>query len=223
MSDNTTQVVQEFGVGAFPRRFLNWLRSLSFLQRQEEWDSAHAGDIDRGGLKPDENAPDFSLPRVGGGKYSLSDCRGQRVLLVFVQAGCQLCRDIAPELNRLQRSRKVRVLVINRARPHEAGLWADEMLAAFPVLVQSGPDVSKEYEVHATPFAFLIDEQGRIASSGSVRQLRHVDFILNAAARRKSERQPTAADGLPRLPRAGWRSKLQRREQRSPSCVRHTN
>ena len=39
--------------------------------------------IEKRGIQPGEMAPDFELPRVGGGTLRLSDMRGKPVLLHF--------------------------------------------------------------------------------------------------------------------------------------------
>lgn len=39
--------------------------------------------IEKRGIQPGEMAPDFELPRVGGGTLRLSDLRGKPVLLHF--------------------------------------------------------------------------------------------------------------------------------------------
>jgi hypothetical protein len=41
------------------------------------------GTIEKRGIRPDEPAPDFELPRVGGGTLRLSDQRDQPTLLHF--------------------------------------------------------------------------------------------------------------------------------------------
>ena len=55
------------------------------------------------------------------------------------------------------------------------------MDAAFPVLAQQQFAVSKRYEMYATPFAFLIDERGVIASRGIINNGQHIGFVLSAA------------------------------------------
>jgi len=45
----------------------------------------------------------------------------------------------------------------------------------------AGGWVSKRYETFVTPFAFLIDEQGVIASKGIVNNGQHIDFVLSGA------------------------------------------
>ena len=132
------------------------------------------------------------LPSTDGSMISLSDYAGRRMLLVFVQAGCEPCHKIAPELNRLQRAGDVQVLVINRALPEDAVEWAAEVRAAFPVLVQDGLEISKKYQVFATPFAFLIDEWGMIASSGIVNSRQQIGFVIDAAEKRTAPNAETA-------------------------------
>jgi hypothetical protein len=53
--------------------------------------------------------------------------------------------------------------------------------ARFPVLVQERFAVSKQYEVYATPFAFLIDEHGVIASKGIINNKQYLGYVLAGA------------------------------------------
>jgi methylamine dehydrogenase accessory protein MauD len=162
---------------------LGTLRALGLVQwRLDQLEATRPSRINRDGLKPGRKAPGFTLPRVDGGECSLDDYAGGRVLLVFVQANCQPCHEIAPALNRLQRSGELEVLAINSAKPDEAQDWAAEVHAGFPVLVQDRLEISKKYQVFATPFAFVIDERGVIASSGIVTSRQQVRFVLDAAA-----------------------------------------
>jgi len=63
--------------------------------------------LKRDGLKAGTPAPDFALPRLDGrGDLSLSELRGQRVLLVFSSPGCGPCNSLAPELERFHRSQR---------------------------------------------------------------------------------------------------------------------
>ena len=190
-----SQIVLWIAVIAVGFLLLGTLRSLGLLQwRIDQLEATRPSKINREGLKSGKTAPDFTLPQVGGGECSLSDYQDRRVFLVFVQAGCQPCHEIAPELNRLERSGELQVLVVNRAEAMDAAEWTDDVGAVFPVLVQDGLDVSKKYQVFATPFAFVIDEQGVVAGSGIVSQRRHIGFVLDAAAKQKAGTQPVAGD-----------------------------
>jgi peroxiredoxin len=132
----------------------------------------------RCGLKVGKKAPDFTLPSVAGGEVSLAEFAGRQVFLVFVQTGCGPCHAVAPDLNRLQRSGKYQVLVVNNGESAAVAKWAKEVHAEFPVLIQDKWTVSKHYEVLATPFAFLIDEQGVIVSKGFISNKQYVRFVL---------------------------------------------
>ena len=135
---------------------------------------------------------------MAGGEISLHDFDGRRVFLVFTQSGCKPCHKVAPELNRLHDAGEVQVLVINNGEAEATRQWAAEVRARFPVLVQQQFSVSKRYEMYATPFAFLIDERGVIASRGIVNNGQHIDFVLSgagaAAKDGQAEAEPAAAE-----------------------------
>src|SRR5439155_8525622 len=122
--------------------------------------------------------PDFTLPAAAGGDVSLHDFAGREVMLVFVQAGCGPCGQVAPELNRLQHKGATAVLAVFNGPPAAARQWAEEVAAAFPVLAQEQLAVSKRYQVFATPFAFLIGGKGVIKSKGIVNSAQHVGYVL---------------------------------------------
>jgi thiol-disulfide isomerase/thioredoxin len=105
----------------------------------------------------------------------------RQVLLVFTQSGCSSCRELVPELNRLQSNGDRQVLVVNNGEAETTREWACQVSARFPVLVQQDFFLSKRYEVFTTPFAFLIDEQGLIASKGIVNSRQHLGFVLGGA------------------------------------------
>jgi methylamine dehydrogenase accessory protein MauD len=161
---------------------LGTLRALGLLRwRLEQLEATTPSRLGRGGLKTGKKAPDFTLPGVGGGEVSLHDFAGRRVLLVFTQSGCGPCHRIVPELNKLQRGGDVQVLVVNNGDLEVTRRWAAESRADFPVLAQEQFSVSKRYEMYATPFAFLIDARGVIASRGLVNNGQHIGFVLSGA------------------------------------------
>jgi hypothetical protein len=72
-------------------------------------------------------------------------------------------------------------LVINNGDLEATRSWAAESGARYPVLAQEKFAVSKRYQVFATPFAFLIDEQGMITSKGTVGSRQHLGYVLTGA------------------------------------------
>ena len=153
----------------------------------EELEATTPNRVGRTGLKPGKPAPEFTLPKVGGGEASLKEFAGRPMLLVFVQAGCGPCHAIVPDLNKLARKNELQVVVVNNAEPDIAREWAEDVKAEFPVLVQEKWRVSKSFEVYATPFAFLIDAGGVVRSGGIAGSQQHLGYVLSGAGRRAAD------------------------------------
>jgi peroxiredoxin len=102
---------------------------------------------------------------LDGEMVSLEDYRGRPLLLVFSDPSCGPCNMLAPELARLHRRHggALAVVMISRGDPDANRAKAEEHGFEFPVLIQPGWRISKEYGIFATPVAFLIDAEGTIA------------------------------------------------------------
>jgi peroxiredoxin len=142
--------------------------------------------LNRNGLAAGTLAPAFTLPLLDGGELALESYRGQEVLLVFSDPHCGPCNEIAPRLEQLHRREEaVQVLMVakgdaaaNRAKAAEHGL-------TYPIALQRQWEVSRQYEMFATPIAFRIDAAGRIAAAVAVgvsQQLRRLQRGLPADA-----------------------------------------
>ncbi len=165
---------------------LGTLRSLGLLQwRFDELEATRPVRKGREGLPPGKKAPDFTLPSTTNDEVSLSDFAGRKVLLVFTQTGCGPCHDIAPELNGVQDKGEHQVLVVNHGEPEDAAEMAAEVQARYPIVTQNDWDVSKKYQVFATPYAFVVDEKGTIASKGIVGNPQYLGNVLTGAGNRK--------------------------------------
>jgi methylamine dehydrogenase accessory protein MauD len=176
---------------------LGALRALGILKWQlEQLQATTPSRLGRDGLRLGKKAPDFTLrcsnPKPGFSKkpgsypaLSLHDFSGRKVLLVFTQSGCSPCKAIVPELNRLAQRGGHQVLVVNNADPEKTRAWARDVEACFPVLAQENYAISKRFQVFATPFAFLIDEQGIITSKGLAGSRQHLNFVLSGAGKQE--------------------------------------
>jgi methylamine dehydrogenase accessory protein MauD len=172
---------------------LGALRALGLVNwRLDQLEMTRPSRIGRDGLAPGKRGPDFTLPCVTGGDVSLSNFAGRKVLLVFTQSGCEPCHDIASELNRLQSKGEHQVLVVNNGDPDSTREWAANMKARFPVLAQEKFSVSKHFEVFATPFAFLIDEQGIVRSKGIAGSRQYLGYVLSGAGQQKKHDEADA-------------------------------
>ncbi|MEX2308602.1 MAG: peroxiredoxin family protein [Pirellulales bacterium] len=161
---------------------LGALRALGLVNwRLDQLELTRPSRVGRDGLKAGRKAPDFTLPCATGREVSLHDFAGRKVLLVFTQSGCGPCHDMAPEFNRVQHQGEYQVLVVNNGEPDESREWAAEIRARFTILIQEKFSVAKRYEIFATPFAFVVDEQGMIASSGIVSSAQYLGYVLTGA------------------------------------------
>jgi methylamine dehydrogenase accessory protein MauD len=175
---------------------LGALRALGlFKWRLEQLEATMPSRLGRSGLKAGKKAPDFTLPSVAGGEVALRDFLGRKSLLVFTQSGCGPCEQIMPELSRLS-GRAFQVLVLNKGDSDTTRKWAAELRIRFPVLIQDSLDISKKYETFATPFAFLIDEKGVVASRGIISNKQQIDYVLSAAGGAKNGHAISESPGI---------------------------
>jgi methylamine dehydrogenase accessory protein MauD len=146
--------------------------------RLDQLEAVTPTSLGRSGIREGSRAPDFSCPTVEGPTTGLRGHPSDKVLLVFMQIGCGPCERIVPALNRLHQDSGYRVLVVNNGDPARVREWAETVRARFPVLIQERHEISRRYQVFATPFAFLLNEDRVVVSKGFVTRKPHLDFVL---------------------------------------------
>jgi glycosyltransferase involved in cell wall biosynthesis len=114
-------------------------------------------------------APDFTLRLITQGESSgcrsLSDWRGRRILLVFIQPGCQHCKKLLPAIAGLESNPAPGVagpIVITSGTEAQIRRLVAAYRLRCPVLVQDDTEVAAVYQAHETPAGCLIDENGRM-------------------------------------------------------------
>ncbi|MGE0133810.1 MAG: redoxin domain-containing protein [Dehalococcoidia bacterium] len=122
-------------------------------------------------LPPGGEAPPFELPDLDGVLRHLSEWRGQRVLLVFVDPECAFSRQLLPWLVGATRdvvpARPTPVLVSTGSLDANRALFDDSGFTG-PVLLQRGTEVAAAYRVDGTPMSYLIDTDGVVATDVAV-------------------------------------------------------
>lgn len=121
-------------------------------------------------LIPGAPAPDFKLPLVGGGKFSLKQALAKGpVVLAFFKITCPVCQYGLPYIDRLGRVLKDSgVTVVAISQDDEANTL--RFLQTFKVSLPTARDdhsyaVSAAYGLTNVPTVFEVGRDGKIAAS----------------------------------------------------------
>ncbi len=122
-------------------------------------------------LQEGSKAPDFSLPALDGGNFSLQDAlhRGP-VLAVFFKVSCPVCQYAFPFFERLHKaygSQKVAIVGVSQDDKANTAAFLKEYGASFPTLLDdpAGYMVSNAYGLTNVPSWFFIGQDGKIKIS----------------------------------------------------------
>jgi len=116
-------------------------------------------------------APVFELPDLNGVRRTLSEWRGQRILLVFMDPNCVFSRRLVPSLVALLNdpvTGRPEPLIVTTGDIAANRSLFDEAGFTNPVLVQDATEVAGAYKVDGTPMAYLINADGTTAAEIAV-------------------------------------------------------
>jgi len=109
-------------------------------------------------------APEFSMPRLGGGTVELSAHLGSPIVINFWASWCPPCRQESPALERTWReysSRGVQFVGVNiQDSPHDGQAYVDEFDLTFPNGIDGDGRVSVDYGVIGLPITFFVGAGG---------------------------------------------------------------
>lgn len=112
-------------------------------------------------------APDFTLPDLDGKMVSLSDHRGEVVLLNIWATWCPPCVEEMPSMEKLYRELKDENFEILAVSIDVSGAKAvlpfmEKHKLSFPALTDTGGILQRLYQTTGVPESFIIDENGII-------------------------------------------------------------
>ena len=118
------------------------------------------------GLAVGNLAPDFSLTDLEGSEVSLSEFRGQVVLLNFWATWCAPCRVEMPSFQTYYenyRSQEFVVVGIDFNEPEETvRQFAQELGLSFPLLLDPGGEIQDLFNIRGYPSSVFIRPDGTI-------------------------------------------------------------
>ena len=124
-------------------------------------------------LPDDTVAPDFTLERLGGEPVTLSQLKGNVVLVDFWATWCPPCREEMPYLVALTKkyeAKGVKLIAVSNDDLSEqrdaVGRYVTETMPELRSYAAFGtPAVSERYLVRALPTLYVLDRNGAIVAS----------------------------------------------------------
>jgi peroxiredoxin len=129
------------------------------------------------GINVGSAAVDFQLEALDGTPVSLSDYRGQVVLVNLWATWCPPCRAEIPDIEEAYRARQddgFVVLGVSVEQAHASvAPFVRAMEMTYPVLLDEAGQVYRTYRAPGLPMSLLLDEEGVI-------RVRHVGGMTGA-------------------------------------------
>lgn len=116
------------------------------------------------------SAPDFTLDLLGGGEITLSELRGQAVMINLWASWCPPCREEMPAIQRVYEDYQDQGLVVlavnttNQDTEAAAAAFVAEFGLTFPVPLDRRGAVSSRYQLRGLPSTYFVDREGVIRS-----------------------------------------------------------
>lgn len=110
-----------------------------------------------------ELAPDFTVELIDGGTFTLSETRGQQVVLNFWASWCGPCREEIPAISVFADANPdVAVVGVAVRDTEEASRqFAEEVEASYPLALGTD-EVEEAYPSFGLPYTVIIDAEGRV-------------------------------------------------------------
>lgn len=111
-------------------------------------------------------APDFSLQTPEGKTVTLSELRGQAVLVNLWATWCPPCRAEMPAIQKLYEEYKDQgfvALAVNMTYqddPQAIAPFMQENQLSFPILLEETGEMARKYELRSLPSSYFINRQG---------------------------------------------------------------
>ena len=133
-------------------------------------------------LKVGDAAPQMDLAALDGSPVKIGGVRGGRSqLLLFLAPDCAVCEALLPALRSAQAA-ELKWLDIVLASDGEAARHSDfireKNLGKFPYVLSE--HLGRSLGVSKLPYAVLIDEAGKLSSSGLVNTREHLESLFVA-------------------------------------------
>jgi thiol-disulfide isomerase/thioredoxin len=141
-------------------------------------------------LPIDSTAPNFTLPRLGGGApVTLTSTRGTPTVVNFFASWCPDCKAELAAFGTLASRTAGRMAIIGVDSNDSNGATAQTLLAAakaaYPVGVDPNATVAASYQIDALPVTYFLDGRGRVVhvsfGTQTLASLEHWSAVLTGS------------------------------------------
>jgi len=117
-------------------------------------------------VKHQPPAPNFSLPDMDGEITSLSDYKGQTLIINFWATWCPPCREELPSMNRAWhklKDKNVVMIAINVGEDEDTIFsFMGDYPIDFQVLLDLSGETIKKWPIKGLPTTFVVNPEGRL-------------------------------------------------------------
>jgi methylamine dehydrogenase accessory protein MauD len=156
-------------------------------------------------LKLGDATPELLLPALDGSHVRIGGVRsGRSQLLLFLSPGCAICEALLPAVRSAQGAERGWLdIILASDGPGEehAAFVRDKGLGKFPYVVSE--HLGRSYGVAKLPYAVLIDEAGKLCSTGLVNTREHLESLFVAKETGVSSIQQYLGQRAPRQASSG--------------------
>jgi len=113
-------------------------------------------------------APEFTLAAPKGEKITLSELKGQAVLINIWATWCGPCREEMPTIEKIYEEYKDQGLVVlgvnSTFQDNQVGIvpFLEEYNITFPVVLDETGEVARKYDLRSLPSSFFVNRDGTI-------------------------------------------------------------
>jgi methylamine dehydrogenase accessory protein MauD len=155
-------------------------------------------------LKVGDSTPEMTLTALDGSTVQIGGRAGRAQLLLFLSPDCKICEALLPAVRSAQGAER-QWLDIILASDGESSAHAEfvreKHLSKFPYVVSE--HLGRSYGVAKLPYAVLIDEAGKLSSTGLVNTREHLESLFIAKETGVSNIQQYLGEHKPRRASSG--------------------
>jgi methylamine dehydrogenase accessory protein MauD len=156
-------------------------------------------------LKLGDSTPEMALTGLDGSIVQIGGVRGGRAqLLLFISPDCTICEALLPAVRSAQGAERHWldiILASDGQFERHAEFVREKNLGKFPYVVSE--HLGRSYGVAKLPYAVLIDEAGKLSSSGLVNTREHLESLFVAKETGVSNIQQFLSQGQRRAASSG--------------------